>query len=595
MALDGLVIHSLVDELSTKLIGGKIDKIYQPEEDEILLSIRSNKENYKLLLSASASNPRIYITQKYKKENPMSAPMFCMILRKYLLNGKILNISQPEFERIIKITVESLDELKIKATKDIIIEIMGRHSNIIVVHNETNKIIDSIKRVPISISRQRQVLPGQDYNYPPSQNKLNPLNNITKETFINTITSTNSTLHKSIYTSFLGISPVIAKEICYRSNLDESININDLNASQLENFYNVFIRTFNQINNNIYSPCIVINKKIDKIIDFSSIKLTMYNEYSYIENESISNILENYYLSKDARERINQRTQNLRKSISTKLDRLYNKLKKQQEELNESENAHIYKIKGELITSYIYMINKGMEFVDVVNFYDPEGGTIKISLNKNLTPSENAQRYFKKYNKLKHAKKEITIQMDITNEEVNYLENILLSIENCENLAEIQEIRDELIKTGYIKSKVKNKKDKKDKKDSNVSTTKPYEFISSDGFKIFVGKNNKQNDYLTLKMASNDDIWMHTKNIPGSHVIIKSEGKEIPENTIKEGAILSAYYSKARMSSKVPVDYTIRKNIKKPNGAKPGMVIYETNSTIYVNPSEEEVVKLKIR
>ena len=592
MALDGLVIHSLVDELSEKLVGGKIDKIYQPEEDEILLYIRNNKENYKLLLSASASNPRIYITQKYNKENPMSAPMFCMLLRKYLLNGKILNISQPEFERIIKITVESLDELKIKTTKDIIIEIMGRHSNIIVVHNESNKIIDSIKRVPISVSRQRQVLPGQDYNYPPSQNKLNPLKDITKDLFIETISNTNSNLHKAIYTSFLGISPVIAKEICYRSKLDESVNISDLNNSDLDNIYNVFNRTFNQINNNIYSPCIVINKKIDKIVDFSSIKLTMYNEYSYIENNSISEILEHYYLSKDARERINQRTQNLRKSISTKLERLYNKLKKQQEELNESENAHIYKIKGELITSYIYMIQKGMDEVEVIDFYDPEGNTIKINLSKNLTPSENAQKYFKKYNKLKHAKKEISAQMDLTNEEIDYLENILLSIENCENLEEIQEIKDELIKTGYLKSKIKTKKDKKDK---DISRTKPYEFISSDGFTIFVGKNNKQNDYLTLKLASSDDIWMHTKNIPGSHVIIKSEGREIPENTIKEGAILSAYYSKARMSSKVPVDYTQRKNIKKPNGAKPGMVIYETNSTIYVTPSEEEVVKLKNR
>ncbi|MDU7905339.1 MAG: NFACT family protein, partial [Peptostreptococcaceae bacterium] len=306
-----------------------------------------------------------------------------------------------------------------------------------------------------------------------------------------------------------------------------------------------------------------------------------------VHNESISSIIESFYSNKDAKERINQRASDFKKSISIKLDRLYNKLKKQELELKESDNAIIYKVKGELITSYIYMIEKGMSSVDVQNFYDPQLTNIKIDLNPNLTPSENAQKYFKKYNKLKHAKKEITAQVKLSLEEINYLENILLSIDNCDNLVELDDIKEELQKLGYMKGKVKSKKEK-----TNVGT-KPNEFVSSDGFTILVGKNNKQNDLLTLKIASNEDIWMHTKNIPGSHVIIKSEGKDVPDSTLLEGAMLAAFFSKSRMSSQVPVDYTLKKNIKKPNGAKPGMVIYETNSTIYVTPSEELVVKLK--
>lgn len=588
MALDGIVIYSLVEELSSKLIGGKIDKVYQPEDDELLLTIRNNGENYKLLLSANSSNPRMYITNTYKKENPLNAPMFCMLLRKHIQNGRIINVHQPDFERIIRITIESLDELKAKTSKDLIIEIMGRHSNIMLIDNEENKILDSIKRVPLSISSYRQVLPGKTYANPPSQNKLNPLNDISFKEFIISLRSNKNILYKSIYTSFEGISPLISREICFRSNIDEDTNVDYLEEYQFEKIYNTFTRFFNQIKNKIFHPSIVIDKRLDKIIDFSCIKLTMYNQYSSIEDDSMCFILDKYYYEKDVKERISQKSQDLRKSISTKLDRLYNKLKKQKEELLESENANVYKIYGELITSYIYMIQKGMDKIEVINFYDPEGNSIQIKLDKNLTPSENAQKYFKKYNKLKNAGFEIKEQMKISEEELNYLENIILNINNCENIEELEEIKEELIKEGYAKGKNINKSKIKEK-----SVTSPYEFISSDNFKIYVGKNNKQNDYLTLKFASNDDIWMHTKNIPGSHVIIKSEGKEIPEDTLIEGAMLAAYFSKGKMSSQVPVDYTKKKNIKKPSGSKPGMVIYETNNTIYVTPSEEDIVKIK--
>lgn len=586
MALDGLVIHSLAHELTTKLVGGKVDKVHQPENDELVLYIRNNKENFKLVLSSSASNPRVYIASDYKKENPIKAPMFCMLFRKYIQGGIITSISQVDFERIIKISVESFDELKEKTTKDIYIEIMGRHSNIILTQND--KILDSIKRIPPSVSRVRQLLPNMTYELPPAQDKINPIKGASIKSFINTLREFNGPLFKGIYSKFLGISPSVAKEICHRANLNPNDSGEDKTRDELSVLYRVFSDLFTKIKNNEYAPCIVIDENVDRVIDFSCIDLTFLNGHKFIKNDSISLIIEDYYKTKDFKDRIHQRTADLRKSISIKLDRLYHKQKKIEQELIEADNADEFKIKGELLTSYIYMIEKGMESVEVANFYDENYSDIIIALNKNLTPSENAQKYFKRYNKLKTAKIELTSQIAICNEEIEYLENIMLGIENCENLEELSDIKDELIRLGYAKAPFRYKA----KKDIDI-TTKPNKFISSDGFIILVGKNNKQNDYLTLRIADPEDLWMHTKNIPGSHVIIKCAGKEVPDNTLMEAAMLAAYFSKGRMSSQVPVDYTMKKHVKKPSGSKPGMVIYETNSTIYVTPTEELVVKLK--
>ena len=586
MALDGLVIHSLAHELTTKLVGGKIDRVHQPENDELVLYIRNNKENFKLVLSSSASNPRIYIANDYKKENPIKAPMFCMLFRKYIQGGIITEISQINFERIIKISVESFDELKEKTTKDIYIEIMGRHSNIILVQN--SKIIDSIKRIPPSVSRVRQLLPNMTYELPPAQDKINPIKGTSIKSFINILREFDGPIYKGIYSKFLGISPSVAKEICHRANLNPNDNGNDKTRDELSVLYRIFSDLFTNIKKDEYNPCIVIDENVDKVIDFSCINLSYLDGNKFIKNDSISQIIEDYYKTKDFKERVHQRTADLRKSISIKLERLYHKQKKIEKELRDADNADEFKVKGELLTSYIYMIQKGMESVEVANFYDPNYSNIRIALNKNLTPSENAQKYFKKYNKLKTAKIELTSQIAICNEEIEYLENIMLGIENCENLEELNDIKDEWIKLGYAKAPFRYKA----KKDIDP-TTKPNQFTSSDGFKILVGKNNKQNDYLTLRIADPEDLWMHTKNIPGSHVIIKCAGKEVPDNTLLEAATLAAYFSKARLSSQVPVDYTMKKHVKKPSGSKPGMVIYETNSTIYVTPTEELVVKLK--
>nr|WP_297573469.1 NFACT RNA binding domain-containing protein [uncultured Peptostreptococcus sp.] len=585
MSFDGIVVKSLVGELREKLIDSKIDKVYQPEKDEVCLKIRSKEGACKLLLSASASHPRVYIANKYEKTNPKKAPVFCMTLRKYIQGGVIVGIDQVGFERIIKISVESYDELREKTCKDLYIEIMGKHSNIILVSDLEGKVIDSIKRVPLSVSRARQVLPGVSYELPPSQDKLNPLDIIDVDKFTLRINRSKGPVFKAIYGNILGLSPLLAREVCVRVGLEANTEVEDLSNEDIRSLVDCINTIFDDLDKNKVYPSIIIDKKRDKIVEFSSIRLSQYKDLTEIYDDSISTIIEDYYLAKDKKDRINQRASSMKKNLSLKLDRVKHKIDKQMIELNESENADKYRIKGELITSYIYMIKEGMDKVVLENFYD-NNKEIEIDLRVNLSPSENAQKYFKKYNKLKNAGEEISKQMVINIQEKEYLENTLLSIENCDDARELKEIREELIREGYIKSYKMPKKD-------NKPGTDMRKFTSCQGKLIIVGKNNKQNDYLTLRLADNEDLWFHTKDIPGSHVLIKSAGMTVTDEELIEAATLAAYYSKARMSSNVPVDYTMRKNVKKPSGAKPGMVIYEKNKTIYVTPSDEAKAKIK--
>ena len=585
MAFDAIVVNSLARELNEKLANTKIDKVYQPEKDEICLKIRAGKDNYKLVLSASPSHPRVYIADKYEKQNPKKAPVFCMTLRKHVQSGIISGVDQVGFERIIKIGVDSYDELKEKTRKYIYIEIMGKHSNIILVHENENKILDSIKRVPPSISRVRQVLPAMSYELPPVQDKINAMETIDKVDFVKRIRSSEMPIFKSIYTNLLGLSPTIAREICYRLGIDKNTSSLEINDELIDNILREINLLFGKLELGQVYPNMIIDEKRDKIVEFSSIKLKQYEDLTEITYPTVSQVIENYYSSKDIKDRINQKSSAMKKGIQIKLDRVNNKIKKQNKELVESEKADDYRVKGELLTAYIYMIQKGMDEVEVDNFYDGNS-KVKISIDKNLTPSENAQRYFKKYNKLKNASEEISKQMELNIGEAEYLENTLLAIENCDNDKELKEIREELIREGYVKSYKIPKRDIK-------PNTQYMKYTSSAGNLIMVGKNNKQNDYLTLRLADNEDLWFHTKNIPGSHVLLKCAGKKVEDKEILEAATLAAYYSKARMSSNVPVDYTIKKHVKKPSGAKPGMVIYETNKTVYVTPSDEEKAKIR--
>lgn len=585
MAFDAIVVNSLARELNEMLEGTKIDKVYQPEKDEVCLKIRAGKDNYKLVLSASPSHPRVYIADNYEKQNPKKAPVFCMTLRKHIQSGVIAGVVQVGFERIIRIAIDSYDELREKTRKYLYVEIMGKHSNIILVHDTENRILDSIKRVPPSVSRLRQILPGMAYELPPVQDKMNPMANIDRQELIDRIRSCDMQIFKAIYSNILGLSPTVAREICYRLDIDKSMSSLEIGDGEIDRIIKEINIMFGKLELGQAYPNMIIDQKRDKIVEFSSIKLNQYEDLTEINFDRVSQAIESYYISKDIKDRINQRASAMKKSLQIKLDRVNNKIKKQNQELLESEKADDYRVKGELLTSYIYMVQKGMEEVELDNFYD-NNSKIRVSLNKNLTPSENAQKYFKKYNKLKNASEEISKQIKINLEESEYLENSLLAIENCDNDKDLKEIREELIREGYIKSYRMPKKDIK-------PNTQYLKYMSSGGNLIMVGKNNKQNDYLTLRLADNEDLWFHTKNIPGSHVVLKCAGKKVLDEEILEAATLAAYYSKAKMSANVPVDYTIKKHVKKPSGAKPGMVIYETNKTAYVTPSDEAKAKIR--
>ncbi|MGB5822542.1 MAG: NFACT RNA binding domain-containing protein [Proteocatella sp.] len=587
MPLDGLTLRAISHELNNTLASGKIDKINQAENDEILLSIRSNFKNYKLLLSANSSNPRLYLVNEYKKENPMKAPMFLMILRKHIGNGRIISIQQDGFDRSISINIEAHDEMRVLKIKKLIIEIMGKHSNIILVDAESNKVIDAIKRVSLSMSSVREVLPNREFLMPPSQNKLNPLKNIDLDFFIATFKSKDTPVFKGIYGNFEGISPVIAKEICYRASISASISTFELSASDYVRLKNSFDQMFADVANNKFHPNMVLNSKLEIPIEFSSVAITQFKDLKVKTSDSISDICEEYYSLKDLSERIHQRSSGLRKSIQIKLDRVKNKLEKQTKELSIAQELDKYSKIGELLTANIYKLEKGMKEIEVLDYLDENCPSIKIELNEHLTPSENIQAFYKKYNKAKSRIHELTAQLEQTREEFDYLDNVMISINNCTSLDSIEEIKEELVREGYYSaSKTVGKKSKKEK------ISEPMEFTASDGTAIFVGKNNTQNDKLTLKSSKPTDVWLHTKNIPGSHVIIKSTLDDVSEETLYEAAKLASYYSKARTSSKVPVDYTSRKNVKKPSGAKPGMVIYVDYGTVYVTPDEELVYKL---
>lgn len=580
MALDGIVISNIVFELNNLLVGGRIDKTYQPENDEIILSIRNNKTSYKLLLSALPSLPRIHITEVPKK-NPLNPPNFCMLLRKYITGGRVIKVTQPNFERIVVIAIEHLNELGDVCTKNLIIEIMGRHSNIILCDDE-NKILDSVKHVSSHVSSVREVLPGRTYIYPPSKDKVNPLEICSLETFNDIIRKNNSTIHKAIYFSFNGISPIISEEICYQSNINSSTAVELLTGEELSTIYSTFTNLIRKIQKNHYEPNIIIDE--DELYkDFSSIRLESYKQFESLELDSISETLDAFYESKSKSSRINQKASDVKKIVQTNLERCYKKLDLQLKQIKDTENRDKFKVYGELINANMYHINEGDKKLATMNYYTNEEITIK--LDPTLTPSENAQKYYNKYNKLKRTFSALTEQVIDTKAEINHLESIQNALRFTDSEEDLLLIRKELMESGYLKFKRnKNKK--------QLQKSKPFHYVSSDGFDIYVGKNNYQNDDITMN-AESLDWWFHTKEVPGSHVIVKTRGKELTDKTFEEAGALAAFYSKASESSKVAVDYTLKKHIKKPNGSAPGFVIYHTNYSLYVTPSDKEVTKIE--
>jgi predicted ribosome quality control (RQC) complex YloA/Tae2 family protein len=586
MSFDGIVTKAVVHELKDLILGGRVDKIYQQEKDEILIYIHSKGLNYKLVISASSNNPRIYLTQ-YSKKNPATPPMFCMLLRKHIAGGIILNVEQFNMDRIVFIDISAIDELGQPTEKRLIIEIMGKHSNIILVDKFTFKIIDSVKRVYEDMSRVRQILPGMSYDYPPIQDKVNPLES-TKEDFYNLIKASNNSLviYKFFYFNFVGLSPLISREICFDAEVDIDRTIGSLDENILNSLFLSINKFMNLIKNNNFSPVTVFSNNNSEILAFHALDINQFGSCNKTYCDSISKVLDNYFRSKDTLDRIGQKSHSIKKSIQVKLDRTLNKLGKQKEELLQSKEREIYKVYGDLISANLHKISKSVDEVYLENFYDENMKELVVPLDIKLSPTANAQKYYKKYSKLKNAHLLLEGQIPETKDEISYLENVLLSIENSTEIKELDEIKEELIKEVYVKGSIKKKK-----KEELMS--KPYHYLSADGFNIYVGKNNKQNDYLTLKLSSKEDIWMHVQNMPGSHVIIGKGGKDIPDSTLEEAAILAAYYSKGKNSNHVPVDYTERKNVKKPKNAKLGMVIYDNFKTISVNPSKDLVNKIK--
>ena len=586
MALDGFSISNIIYELKNTIMGGRVDKIYQPEKDEIIIQIRNKGNAYKLLLTANASSPRLNFTT-IQKENPINAPLFCMVLRKHLSSGKIVGITQPNFERIVNIQVESINELGDYSIKTLVFEIMGKHSNIILI-DDKNNILESIKHISFDKSSVREVLPGRTYTLPPSQDKKSPLDTNFEE-FYNIIKNCIPTkTQQIIYKSYNGISPILASEICNNGNIDPSKNTEELSDNEIKSLYNSFNNIVTLNNKENFKPQIIYNEN-ETVLDFTVFDFNIFNHLDKKYFSSISELLEFFYKSKDLTYRLNQKSQDLKRLISQNIERCAKKKEIQQKTLKDIENRETLKLYGELIRANIYAIKKGMTKVILNNFYSENFEEIEIRLDPNLTPAENAQKYFKKYNKEKRTFIALQDQIKQNDEELLYLESVLSSVNACTDEYDIKEIRTELAEQGFLKRQKNNKNNKQ----KNNKKAKPLHYISTDGFHIYVGKNNTQNDELTLRFAKPLDMWFHTKDIAGSHVIVVSEGKEIPNSTLNEAANLAAYYSKASNSSLVPVDYTPKKFVKKPNGAKPGMVIYETNKTAYITPNEKLIENLE--
>lgn len=555
MAFDGIITCAMVKELQQKISLGKIEKVYQPENDELVFHIHTKQGNVKLYASVNSSRACLHFIDENLPNPPAPLP-FCMLLRKHLQGGRIVSIEQKGAERIIEISLETLNELGFTVSKKLIFEIMGKHSNIILTDVSTDRIIDSIKHISIDVNRVRQILPGMEYQYPPQQDKIS-FKEISAEE-IDALPADS----KVILSRIGGISPAMAREL-----------------SEKESRSGYLQQLLSQIENGTYLSRVYTDDK-GMPQEFSITELTEYEGAAKrLDFPDLSSCIAYYFSHRASSSRIKQKSHNLIKTVSAILDKLYLKKQRLSEDLRKAENSEDLRLYGELLTASMHSIKQGDKWAEVVNYYD--GSNIKIPLDPRYTPAKNAQLYFKRYGKAKTAVKEKQIQLEENNSEIQYLESVLSYLENCGNLEEIEALRGELMETGYLRRRKTGFKEKKYK-------PSPHRYTTSDGFTVLVGRNNRENDVLTLRTAAKTDIWLHTKDIPGSHVIVQTGGKEISETALFEAASIAAYHSKGRQSENVPVDYVQVKYVKKPAGAKPGMVIFTNNRTLWVNPALPE-------
>ena len=571
MAFDGITIANITKELKTLLTGGRIRKIAQPENDELILTIKSTEGTFRLLISASASLPLIYLTES-NKPSPLTAPNFCMLLRKHIENGRITCISQPGLERIIRFDIEHLDELGDLRQKTLVVEIMGKHSNIIFC-DENNRIIDSIKHVSSQMSSVREVLPGRTYFIPETTEKADPLA-LTLESFKAMIGSKSTKLAKALYTSYTGISPVAANEVVFRSGLNAEMSGNALSNTELLHFYKTFSYFMEDVACGNFTPNNVYEGRPPK--EYAALPLPMYQDLQTVILPDISPLLETYYAQRSTVTRIRQRSTDLRKVVQNALDRSRKKYDLQAKQLEDTGKRENYRIYGELLTTYGYSAAPGAKSLDVLNYYTNK--EITIPLDPQLTALENAKKYFDKYSKLKRTYEAVTELLKETGNEVAHLESISTALDIALSEEDLVEIKEELMEYGYIKKRQAGSKRPK-------ITSKPFHYLSSDGYHMYVGKNNFQNEELTFHFAVGGDWWFHAKGVPGSHVIVKAQGEEdLPDTTFEEAGRLAAYYSQNRDNEKVEIDYIQKKHIKKPKGGKPGFVIYHTNYSLMIDP-----------
>jgi predicted ribosome quality control (RQC) complex YloA/Tae2 family protein len=590
MALDAGFLKAVAAELCRNIISFKVDKIYEPTKDEIILQLRGYSGGVSLLLSANASNARVHLSNQ-RRENPATPPMFCMLMRKHLAGAKLISIEQPDFERVLYFRFSGYNELSEPTQKCIAMEIMGRHSNI-VLFDEDGRIIDAIRHVDFSVSSQRQVLPGLYYKTVPSQNKHNPLT-MTKEEIEAVLGDEKDPRRadKYLLDKFSGLSPLVLREVLFRSGCDMDVAMNQLTSVLREKLTFQFMQLIDQIKAEKFTPVMLMSPGDKKPKDFSFLNIYQYGTIiSQKTYDSFSVLLDDFYEKRDAAERIRQKSQDVLKIINNAISRASKKMNIQKSELVEAKNRDRLKTYGDLIMANLHLLSKGMKSCQVENFYEPELPLISINLDDRLTPAQNAQKYYREYAKARTKEKYLTEQIQTAQSDILYLESILESLEKAENEREFSEIRGELKEAGYINAKKSHEKGRKIKKST---PTQPMKFLSDDGYTILIGKNNLQNDRLTMKMASKYDLWLHTKNFPGSHTVVVSQGQEIPPRTITQAAILAATFSKAKASHQVPVDYTAVKNVKKPSGAKPGMVIYDHYETAIVTPDENLVQRLR--
>lgn len=565
MAFDGITIANIVKDLKTSLLDGRISKIAQPEADELLLTIKKPDGQRRLYISASASLPLIYLTDE-NKPSPFTAPNFCMLLRKHIANGRIVSITQPSLERIIIFEIEHLNELGDLCRKKLIVEIMGKHSNIIFCDSD-DQIIDSIKHVPAQMSSVREVLPGRKYFIPDTMHKADPLRT-SEDGFADILRNKPMPLSKALYTGFTGLSPVAAEEICYLSGIDSSLPPSELSEDYLIHLFRQFSFFMDRIREGIFSPCIYYRGNEPQ--EFSAVPLTHLTDCECRPFDTISQVLSSYYAVKNRITRIRQKSSDLRHVVQTALERNRKKFDLQTKQLKGTEKRNRYKVYGELLHTYGYSLEPGAKELTALNYYTNE--MITIPLDETKTPQENAKRYFEKYNKQKRTFEALSELIKETQDEVRYLESVSSALDFARTEDDLAQIKEELSESGYVRRKFSKKKVK--------FKSVPLHYLSNDGYDMYVGKNNLQNEELTFSFANGNDWWFHAKQVPGSHVIVKSQGVEMPDRVFEEAGKLAAHYSKNAGSKKVEVDYIEKKHIKKVKGQKPGFVIYHTNYSL---------------